>query len=290
MVTRPPAGLADRVFDAAVVFILALIGLAALLPLLLVISVSLTPYGEVLRRGGVVLIPREITFEAYRQLWNYPRIFTAFKVTVFITLVGTLLNLLVSTPAAYALSKEELPGRRLLFPIIVFTMYFYAGIIPRYWIVKTTGLLNSLWAMIVPGLISTFNMLIVMGYFRSLPVELFEAARLDGAGEFWILWAVAVPLAKPALAVVGLLFAVQQWNTFQRAIFFIPNRDLWPLQPVVREILLLTKLVIPDPTVSVPTVTMQMATVVFVSVPILSAYPFVQRYFTRGLLVGAIKG
>jgi putative aldouronate transport system permease protein len=283
-------GLGDRIFDVIVHILLAVIGLLALIPILAVFSASITPYSEVLKHGGIVLFPNKITLEAYGQLWNYPRMLDAFKVTVYITVIGTLLNLLLTSLMAYPLSRLYLPGRKVIMSILVITMYFYPGIIPRYWIVKTTGLINSLWAMIIPSLISTFNLMILVSYLQTLPNELFESARIDGAGEFRILWEIALPLTKPAIMVVGLLFAVGQWNSYLQPLFYVPNRDLWPLQPVIREILRATDALEPDPTITIPTVTMQMATIVFSSVPILLVYPFIQRHFTKGLLLGAIKG
>jgi putative aldouronate transport system permease protein len=274
--------------DTIVYMLLAVLGIVALLPMVAVVSASLTPYSEVLKHGGLVLFPRRLTFVAYEELWKYPQMLNAFRVTLFITVVGTTLNLILSALVAYPLSKEYLPGRGFLLVLLAITMYFYPGIIPRYLIVKATGLINTVWAMIVPSLISTFNVMILMSYFRSLPQELFESARLDGAGEFRILLQIALPLAKPAVTVIGLLFAVRQWNSYLQPLFYVPNRDLWPLQPVIREILQSTEVL--DPTVEVPTVTMQMATIVFGSLPIVVVYPFIQKYFTKGLLLGAIKG
>ena len=285
---RPRVG--DKLFDAIVNLLLAGIALVALIPMLAVVSASITPYSEVLKHGGIVLIPRRFTLEAYQQLWNYPRMLNAFKVTVHITVVGTLLNLLLTALMAYPLSRYYLPGRRIILSVLIITMYFYPGIIPRYWIVKTTGLINTRWAMIIPSLISTFNLMILVSYMQTLPNELFESARIDGAGELRIMWEIALPLAKPAIMVIGLLFAVGQWNSYLQPLFYVPNRDLWPLQPVIREILRATDALEPDPTITIPTVTMQMATIVFSSVPILLMYPFVQRHFTKGLLLGAIKG
>jgi putative aldouronate transport system permease protein len=281
-------GLGDRIFDGIVTIALAFLGIIALLPILTVISASVTPYSEVLKNGGLVLFPRALTLEAYQELWKYPLMFDALKITVFITVVGTLLNLTLTTLMAYPLSRDYLPGRRYLIVFLVITMYFYPGIIPRYWIVKTTGLINTVWAMIIPSLISTFNLFILMGYFRTLPSELFECARIDGAGELRVLYQIALPLAKPAITVIGLLFAVGQWNSYLQPLFYVPNSSLWPLQPVIREILRSTEIL--DPTVQVPTVTMQMATIVFGSLPIILVYPFIQRYFTKGLLLGALKG
>lgn len=283
-------GWGDRIFDIIVNLLLAALALVSLVPILAVVAASVTPYSEVLKHGGIVLFPRQFTFDAYRQLWSYPRMMNAFKVTVYITAIGTILNLLLTALMAYPLSRTYLPGRKIIMSVLVITMYFYPGIIPRYWIVKTTGLINSIWAMIIPSLISTFNLMILVSYLQTLPSELFESARIDGAGEFRIMWEIALPLAKPAIMVIGLLFSVGQWNSYLQPLFYVPNRDLWPLQPVIREILRATDALEPDPTLTVPTVTMQMATIVFSSVPILVIYPFVQRHFTKGLLLGAIKG
>lgn len=282
-------GINDKIFDAAVYLVLALVGLAALFPLLYVLSVSLTPYGEVLRNGGFVVIPRSITFAAYAEFLSRPEIPRAINVTLFITAVGTALNLLLTTLLAYPLSKRNLPGRTLLLLVVTFTLLFNGGIIPTYLVVKQTGLINSVWAMIVPNMIWSFNVLVMKSFFEGLPEEVFESARMDGAGEWRILLQIALPLSIPVMLTVGLFYGVSHWNEFFQALLYVPDRTLQPLQMVIRGILRQAQQ-IDNPENLVPTATLQMAAVVIASLPVLIVYPFIQKHFTKGVLLGSIKG
>ena len=282
-------GFGDRVFDAVVYIILALVGVAAVFPLLYVVSVSVTPFGEVLRQGGFVVIPRSITFDAYRQFLGRSDITRAFGVTAFITVVGTLINLVLTTLMAYPLSKRNLPGRGIFLFFVVFTLLFSGGIIPTYLVVKGTGLIDTVWAMIIPNAIWSFNVLVMKSFFESLPEELFESARLDGAGELRALWQIALPLSLPVMLTVGLFYAVGHWNEFFQALMYVTDRTLQPLQIVIRGILQQSQS-LESAESMVPTATLQMAAVVLASLPILLVYPFIQKHFTKGVLLGSVKG
>ena len=280
----------DKLFQAVSYCILAIVGLAAVIPLLYVFSVSLTPFAEVLRHGGYVLFPKEITFNAYQKLIGTSTIPRSLGVTVYITVVGTAINLLLTTLVAYPLSRKYLPGRSAFLVMVVFTLLFSGGIIPTYLVVKATGLIDSLWALILPTAVSSFNVLIMKSFFEQLPEELFESARMDGAREFRILVQLTVPLSLPVMITVGLFYAVGYWNSFFSAIMYVTDRTLFPLQVVVREILMLSQQPLENAEDQVPTVTMQMAAVIFASAPILAVYPFLQKHFTKGMLLGSIKG
>ncbi|GAA3404226.1 carbohydrate ABC transporter permease [Paenibacillus hodogayensis] len=280
----------DRIFNTVVYVLLALVGLAAVLPLLYVFSVSLTPYGEVLKNGGYVLLPKSVTLEAYRKLFETSNIMRSFGVTVFITVVGTFVNLTLTALTAYALSRKNMPGRALFLYMIVFTLLFSGGIIPTYLIVKATGLLDSVWALILPSAISSFNVLLMKSFFENLPEELFESARIDGAKEFRILRQIVVPLSMPSFITIGLFYAVAHWNQFFAAIMYVTDRRLYPLQVVVREILTMAQQPLDSAENMVPTVTMQMSAVVAASLPVFIVYPFLQKHFTQGMLLGSIKG
>jgi len=282
-------GFSDKVFDAVVYIILALVGLAAVFPLLYVVSVSLTPFGEVLRQGGFVIIPRSITLDAYRQFLGRSDIARAFGVTAFITVVGTLINLVLTTLIAYPLSKRNLPGRGFFLFFVVFTLLFSGGIIPTYLVVKGTGLIDTVWAMIIPNAIWSFNVLVMKSFFEALPEELFESARLDGAGELRTLWQIALPLSLPVMLTVGLFYAVGHWNEFFQALMYVTDRTLHPLQIVIRGILQQSQS-LESAESMVPTATLQMAAVVLASLPILMVYPFIQKHFTKGVLLGSVKG
>lgn len=280
----------DRVFNWVSYAILTIVGLAAVIPMLYVFSVSLTPYGEVLKNGGYVLIPKSVTFDAYRKLFETSNILRSFNVTVFLTVAGTAVNLTLTALTAYGLSRKKLPMRSLFLYMVVFTLLFSGGIIPTYLIVKSTGMLDSIWALILPNAISSFNVLLMKSFFENLPEELFEASRMDGASEFRILWQVVVPLSKPSLITIGLFYAVGHWNQFFSAIMYITDRNLFPLQVVVREILTMAQQPLENAENMVPTVTMQMSAVVLASLPVFIVYPFLQKHFTKGMLLGSVKG
>lgn len=283
-------GAGDRLFNMVVIVILSLCGIVAVFPLLYVVSVSLTPLGEVLRSGSFPIIPRQITFSAYKTLLQEAGMVKALGVTVLVTVAGTFLNMLFTVLMAYPLSRKWLPGRSLFLMMILFTMLFSGGIVPTYLIVKAMGLLNSLWALILPTLIGSFNVLIVKSFFEQLPEEIFESARMDGAGEFRILVQMALPLSLSVMATISLFYAVGHWNDFFQAIMYITDRNLFPLQVVVREILMQTQQPMENVENMTPTQTLQMAAVVLASLPIIVVYPFLQKYFTKGMLLGSIKG
>lgn len=283
-------GSEDKVFNTFIYIVLALVGLAAVVPLLYVVSVSLTPYAEVLKNGGYVIIPKEITFSAYSKLLSNPAIWNGMKITLFVTIVGTAINLILTVLFAYPLSRKGLPHRKFFLFIIVFTLLFSGGIIPTYLVVKNTGLIDTVWSLILPNAIWSFNVLIMKSFFENLPEELFESARIDGAGEFRILWQLVVPLSLPSVLTIGLFYAVGHWNQFFQAIMYVTDRELFPLQVVVREILMLSQQGTESAENMVPTVTLQMAAVIVASLPIVVIYPFLQKHFTKGMLLGSVKG
>ncbi|ACX65500.1 carbohydrate ABC transporter permease [Paenibacillus sp. FSL H8-0457] len=283
-------GLDDKIFNAIIYVILGICGLVAILPILYVVSVSITPFGEVLRNGGFILFPKEITFSAYRTLLTESNIPKAFQITVLITVIGTAVNLVLTGLMAYPLSRRNLPGRNFFLLMIVFTLLFSGGLIPTYLVVKSMGLLDSIWAMILPNAVWSFNVLIMKSFFEGLPEELFESARMDGAKEFRILLQIVTPLSVPVLLTVGLFYLVGHWNEFFQAIFYVTDRTLYPLQVVVREILMQSQQPLENAENMMPTQTMQMASVMIASLPVIVIYPFLQKHFTKGMLLGSIKG
>ncbi|MGG3508597.1 carbohydrate ABC transporter permease [Paenibacillus lautus] len=283
-------GLDDKIFNTIIYVILGLCGLIAILPILYVVSVSITPFGEVLRNGGFILFPKEITFSAYRTLLTESNIPKAFQITVLITVIGTAVNLVLTGLMAYPLSRRNLPGRNFFLLMIVFTLLFSGGLIPTYLVVKSMGLLDSIWAMILPNAVWSFNVLIMKSFFEGLPEELFESARMDGAKEFRILLQIVMPLSLPVLLTVGLFYLVGHWNEFFQAIFYVTDRTLYPLQVVVREILMQSQQPLENAENMMPTQTMQMASVMIASLPVIVIYPFLQKHFTKGMLLGSIKG
>ncbi|MHA6484951.1 carbohydrate ABC transporter permease [Paenibacillus sp. strain BS8-2] len=281
--------LGDRVFNAVNHAILIAIALACVVPVLYVIAVSITPINEVMKNGGYVLIPQDVTWAAYKELFAKPTIPRALMITLSLAIFGTFLNLVVTALMAYPLSRKSLPGRGPLLLAVFFTMIFSGGLIPTYLVVKETGLLNTYGALIVPALVGTFQLLVMKSFFETIPEELFESARMDGAQEMKILYAIVLPLSVPALITVGLFYMVGHWNEIFRAIMYVTDSDLYPLQVVIRS-MLIQSADFNQAEVVVPTMTLQMAAVMIASIPVIVFYPFVQKHLTKGMLIGAIKG
>ncbi|MFD0676057.1 MULTISPECIES: carbohydrate ABC transporter permease [unclassified Paenibacillus] len=283
----------QHVGRSTIYIVLSLIAVLTLFPFLYVIIISITPESEVIRRG-IVLIPEQITFNAYKSVFNGGSgIWGAYQITLFRTIVGTMLNLVFTVLGAYVLSKKALPGRSGLLMFVVFTMLFSGGLIPTYIVVRSLELTNTVWALIVPGLVSVFNLVVVKGFFEQLPVELEESAKVDGAGELKVLVQIILPLSLPSIATIGLFYAVGHWNSYFDAVIYINKSSLMPLQVILRNILLSSQNqqnleLINDATVS--SLAIQMASVIVSTVPILCVYPFIQKHFTKGVMIGAVKG
>lgn len=284
--------LGEKIWQAIVYFILGILALLCLLPFLYVVAVSVTPESEVVRKG-IVIIPESFTFLAYKEVFISHGIGQAYKITLFRTIVGTALNVLFTVLAAYPLSKKYLPGRSTFLIFIVFTMMFSGGLIPTYLLIRSLGLLDSPWVLIIPTLISAFNLVIIKGFFEQLPAEIEESARVDGASELQALWRIILPLSLPVLATISLFYAVGHWNSYFDAIVYLNDANLMPLQVVLRNILLNIASESAESMANSGTVSkfaVQMAAVVVTTVPILIVYPFMQKHFTKGVLMGSIKG
>ncbi|MBO9606771.1 MAG: carbohydrate ABC transporter permease [Paenibacillaceae bacterium] len=282
----------EKWFQYANYALLLVIGLGALFPFLYIVSVSLTPTSVVDRYGGFLIFPRQITFAAYEQVFTNSAIPRSLLNSLFITGVGTLLSLLVTAVMGFGLAKQGVPGRSVYLFLVVFTILFSGGIIPTYLVVKDVGLLNSLWSLIIPTLINPFNLLIFKTFFQQLPKELEDAAVIDGSGELGIFVRITLPLSVAVLLTIGLFYAVFYWNVYFHAILYLTDAERYPLQVALRQLLMQ-----PDPTVldmssdyEVPAETMKMAGVVVSTLPIVLAYPFVQKYFMKGATLGAVKG
>ncbi len=278
------------------VLVLKIVALSAivflvLFPFVVVVATSVSTESAIAQAGGIVVIPAEITFEAYRQILSGGVVTRAVLVSVGVTAVGTLLSLTVTVLAAYGLSRPESFGHRPLLYTALFTLLFAPGIIPMYLTVKQLGLLNSYWSLILPTAINAFNLVIVRTFFMRLPGELLDAARMDGAGELRILGSVVLPISKAVVAVVGLFYGVAYWNSFFNAMLFITDEEKWPLQVILRLYGLQGQQIeVPAGDVPPPQQAIQMAIVVLAIIPVLLAFPFVQRHFTKGVVIGAVKG
>jgi len=273
------------------IVVIAVIVVVMLYPFLYVVASSFaTP--EAATAGG--LLPTQFSLEAYRNIFAGDVVTHALLVSVGITVVGTVLSVALTVTTAYGLTRtRDVPGSRFALYLILLTMLFGAGIIPQYLLVRSLGLINSYWSLILPGLLSAFNLIVVRNFFMNIPRDILESARMDGAAEPSILGRIVLPLSKPVVAVVALFYAVGYWNNFFNAMLYLNDNAKWPIQQVlnhyvVQGVQLSTVQDVHQ--VAPPPQTIQMAVVVLATVPILVVYPFAQRYFTQGVLTGAIKG
>lgn len=284
---------ADRGFDLLINALLLAVLIAVVVPLWRVIMMSLTPLNYTSNWFGMLIPPWEWSVEAYNQLLGHPTFLRATLNSLTITIGGTLLNLALTIPLAYALSVRTLPGRRIITGLILFTYLFNAGLVPTYLVVRQFGMIDSLTALIVPTAISVYNTLVMKSFFEGLPDEIKEAARIDGASEIQILWYVVMPLAKPIILTIGLFYAVAHWNEFFTAILYLNSAELMPLPVLLRNILNaanFNEYVEYDAFSAASVESLKAAAVLLTMLPMALLYPWIQRYFTKGTLVGGVKG
>lgn len=282
-----------ELMDWILLIILTLGMLCILIPFFNVIAISFTSYKEYMQSDWVVW-PKEPTLAAYQELFKDNRIFVGYKTTLCYLLVGLPLNLLLCSTLAYALCRKGWMGRHLIFMLILFTMIFNGGIVPLYLVMKSFNLTNTIWSVIFAQGMNTFNMILIYNYFCSLPEALMESANLDGADEWTILFRIVLPLSKPILATVVLFVAVQLWNEYFMSIIFLRSNDWQSLQQVLRSIVMDSQVVDTASTmVDIGernfTDAIKMAAVMATMIPIMCVYPFLQKYFTKGIMIGAIK-
>jgi putative aldouronate transport system permease protein len=286
--TRPP-GLGIRGLKGVVLFVCCAL---VVLPFLAVVSTSLADQKQVTDAGGYVLWPHHPTLNAYRAIFRGGVVTRALIVSVGITTVGCALSVTVVALLAYSLSRPGTWGQRQILVIVLLTMLFNAGIIPNYLLIKQLGLIDSYWSLILPTLVSAFQVIIVRAFFLEVPAEIIDAARIDGASELQILTRIMLPVSKAVIAVVALFNAVGYWNAFFNAVLYINSSEKWPLQLVLRTYVVNNAAVGGDLPGEVlpPQHSLQMAILVVSLVPICLVYPFLQRHFAKGVVVGAVKG
>jgi putative aldouronate transport system permease protein len=268
---------------------------AVILPFIAVVSTSLATREQLTRSGGLVLLPDHVSFAAYKSILTGGVVTRAALVSVLITGVGTALSLTGTTLLAYGLSRRGSFAHRPLLMIVLFALLFTPGIIPSYLIVKSLGLLDTYWSLTLPVMINAFNVIILRAFFMELPEEVIDSARIDGAGDFAILWRIVLPLSKGVLAVIALFYGVAYWNSFFSALLYINDVAKVPLSLVLRTYVVNQTQLGVDQLGAAgenipPQEAIEMAILVLSIVPILIVYPFVQRHFTKGVLIGAIKG
>lgn len=297
-IKKSPKGRRDRITPGQLVltFVMILFVLICILPFFNVIAISLSSKSAILR-GDVTLWPVEFTTKAYEAIVKDASLWKSLFFTIELTVIYTVLAMVMSILIAYPLTIKRLKGRKFFSMFIIFTMYFSGGTIPIYLNLKSFNMLNTMWALVIPGLISTFNVIILKNFFSSLPYELYEASVIDGANDFQILRHIYLPLSYSSIATLSLFYAVGRWNGFSDALYYISDRDLQPLQ------LKLYNLIKGSQSIDIAVLegnanelassiseSIESATIIFATLPILCVYPFVQRYFVQGVTMGAVKG
>ncbi len=284
--------LGERIFYAADSVLLILICVIILIPLIHVVAGSFSDGNKYMAHVGLLFWPLDFNLDAYRAVMQNHNIWTGYLNTLFIVVVGTTLNIIFSLVAAYVLSRRAYMLKRFFNLLVVFSMYFSGGMIPFFLVVRGVGLYNSIWSLILPALINVFNLVIVRTAMEGVPDSLEESAELDGAGHLTILFRIITPLIKPTVAVICLYYAVAHWNSWFNAMLFIKKRSMYPLQMILREIIILNDLAASSTgdEAFFMSETIKFATIIVATVPILCVYPFIQKYFVKGIMVGAVKG
>jgi putative aldouronate transport system permease protein len=286
----------EKAFDLFVYVLAAIILCLVMYPLILVISASFSNPLQVID-GHVWLLPKGWTLEPYQRVFENPSIWTGYANTILYAVAGSAINIAMTILAAYPLSRRDLPGRNIIMFLITFTMFFSGGLIPTYLLVKDLGMVNTIWALLIPGAIATYNLIVIRSFFlTSIPFELQESAWMDGCSNWKLLLRIVLPLSKPIIAVMLLFYGVGHWNAYFNAMIYLRDRELFPLQLIIREILILNQ----SEDMGLEGVGMservlmaesiKYSVIIVSSLPVLMIYPFIQRYFVKGLLIGSIKG
>lgn len=291
--------ISDQAFNIIAFAILTFVLIVVFYPLYFLVIASISS-PDAIYSGTVTLLPQQVTFEGYERIFADPSIFTGYRNSAIYTVLGTLISVTLTLTAGYALSRKDLVGRNLFMVFFVVTMFFDGGLIPRYLIVRDLGWINKIWALIIPNAVGVFNLIIARTFFElTIPDELREAASIDGASNIQFFLQIVLPLSTPIVAVMVLIYAVGNWNSFFDALIYITNEDLYPLQLVLRNILTQSDVTANAAMLSGVTsyadqqrVTelIKYGMIIVASLPLIVLYPFLQRYFVKGMLIGAVKG
>ena len=287
----------DVIFDTIVLIIMIIVMLMCVYPLYFVLIVSFSDPNYVLT-GQVILFPKGITLSGYEKILGEEDIWIGYKNTIIYTVLGTTINVILTTTAGYALSRKDLPGRRWILIFIVFTMFFNGGMIPTYMVVKDLHLIDTVWAMVLPTAVQVWNLMIARSFFETtIPSELLDAAMIDGCRTLRFFTQIVLPVSKAIIAVLVLFYAISHWNTFFNALIYLESEERFPLQIILRNILIQNQ---PNQSMMDDVATLverqkaaeliKYGVIVVASVPVLVLYPFVQKYFVTGIMVGSIKG
>lgn len=282
----------NRMFDVVNTTLLSLIGIICVLPFIYVLAVSFTA-PHIVAEGGFILYPKEVSLAAYRYIFSSNALIRSLGVSIYITVIGTLLNLVLTSLLAYPLSRKSFKGRSVMLLAVLFTMLFNGGLIPTYYVVKSLHLIDSLWALMIPTAISAFNLIILKNFFQQMPDGIEDSAKIDGCNDLGILFRIVIPLSLPAIATFGLFYAVDHWNKFFSAVMYINNNEKWPVQVLLREIVINANSRVGDTNMdemNIQPLTIKMAVIVFATLPIMAVYPFLQKHFAKGVMLGSVKG
>lgn len=284
--------LGNRIFNVVNYSLLLIIAIVCVLPFVYVLAVSFTSPSEV-AKGGLILFPKEWSLSAYKYIFSTDTLLRSLGVSIYITVVGTIINLVFTALMAYPLAKSKLRGRQTILLAVLFTMLFSGGMIPTYFVVKGLHLTNTLWSLMIPSAISAFNLIVLKNFFQQIPDGLEDSAKIDGCNDMGVLFRIVLPLSMPAMATFALFYSVTHWNQFFNAILYINDNGKWPIQVLLREIIMLAQSRIGDSgfdEAEIQPLTIRMAVIVFATLPILLVYPFLQKHFTKGVLLGSVKG
>lgn len=286
----------SRIFDGFNIFLLLLLVFVTIYPIYYIFIVSISD-GNLVTRGVIKMYPQDITFEAYKVVLNNPDIWRAYGNTVLYTVVGTIINLFMTSLCGYVLSRKDVYGRSVLIIVVVFTMFISGGLIPLYLVVLKLGLINTMWALVLPSAINTFNMIIMKTFFEGIPMALQESAYLDGANDFQVLFKIILPLSLPVMATMVLFYSVQHWNSFFPALIYLNESSKYPVQVLLRNIVIAgefadqaTSIGNASSNFRVVATNYKFAVIIITILPILCVYPFLQKYFVKGAMIGALKG
>lgn len=284
----------NRIFDIVNISFITLFVIFCLAPFLHTIAISLSS-NRAITSGEVTIFPKEFNWDAYIQVFSDQSMLYSLGFTTILTVVTTVLCMLFTLAAAYPLTKKKLKGRKLFMYVIIITMFFSGGMIPEYLLIRDLNMLNSVWALILPGLVSPFNLIILISFFRGIPESLEESAEIDGSSHVHTLFKIILPLSMPVLATLALFYAVGRWNGFQDSLLYINDPKLYPLQLKLFQMVqnnMVSELTLMEGANRTPLTpeSLKAATVVFATVPILLVYPWLQKYFVSGAMLGAVKG
>ncbi len=285
------SSLGNRIFNILNYTILLLIGLACFLPFVNVIASSFATTQEVVEKS-FILFPTTFTLDAYHYIFSTPTIFKSFAVSIGVTGVGTFVSMVLTAFMAYGLSRKYLYGRQGINFIVVFTMLFSGGMIPTYLVVRNVGLIDTYWALILPVAISAFNLIIMRNFFQAIPDSLEESAKVDGYNDIMIFFKIILPLSLPSIATISLFYAVSYWNEYTNAILYLNDSGKWPIQVLLRQIVIVSSGMQADSSVVdivPPAQSIKMAVIAVATIPMLIVYPFLQKYFVKGAFVGSVK-